>query len=156
MSKVRYISTCAALVCTLAGGIIAGFEGKSNKAYLDAVQVPTICHGITHNVKLGDYKTDAECAALLRAEVERTDAILSKHAKVYLQPHERVAFISWIYNVGEGNFVKSTLLKKLNKGDVAGACNELPKWTYAKGKKLKGLVTRRENERKICLGEKPL
>ncbi|MCH5496505.1 glycoside hydrolase family protein, partial [Salmonella enterica subsp. diarizonae serovar 16:z10:e,n,x,z15] len=49
-----------------------------------------------------------------------------------------------------GAFAKSTLLKKLNAGDQAGACNELKRWTYAGGKQWKGLVTRREIEREVC------
>lgn len=141
-------------VLSLAVGSIIGWEGKSNKAYLDLVQVPTICYGTTYNVKLGDIKTDNECTKLLMDEVLRIDAIITRTVKVPLKDHERAALISWIYNVGEGSFYGSTLLKKLNRGDVTGACNELPKWVYADGKKLRGLVNRRADERLLCLGEK--
>ena len=54
------------------------------------------------------------------------------------------------YNVGSGAFASSTLLKKLNAGDVPGACKELQRWTYAGGKQWKGLITRREIEREVC------
>lgn len=91
---------------------------------------------------------------LLRQEVNRIDEIVSRTVRVPLRDHERAAVISFIYNVGEGNFYKSTMLKKLNRGDIAGACNELPKWVYAKGKRLQGLVNRREDERLVCLGKK--
>lgn len=154
MSKTRLAIMCGSMICTLAAGTIMGWEGKSNKAYLDLVMVPTICYGTTYNVRLGDVKTDDECTILMVAEIHRIDAIIERKVKVKLKNHERAALISWIYNVGEGNFYTSTLLKKLNAGDVTGACNQLPKWVYADGKKLKGLVNRRADERALCLGEK--
>ncbi|EED0936390.1 lysozyme RrrD, partial [Escherichia coli] len=45
----------------------------------------------------------------------------------------------------------STLLRKINQGDIKGACDQLRRWTYAGGKQWKGLMTRREIEREICL-----
>ncbi len=50
-----------------------------------------------------------------------------------------------------GNFRTSTLLRKINQGDIKGACDQLRRWTYAGGKQWKGLMTRREIEREICL-----
>ncbi|HDU5394583.1 TPA: glycoside hydrolase family protein, partial [Klebsiella pneumoniae] len=47
----------------------------------------------------------------------------------------------------------STLLRKINQGDPKGACDQLLRWTYAKGKQWKGLITRREVEREVCLWE---
>lgn len=143
----------------IAAGSIMGWEGKHNKAYLDLVQVPTICYGTTRYpdgkpVRLGDIKNDNECTELMYHEILRIDAIITRTVKVKLKDHERAAFISWIYNVGETKFYSSTLLRKLNAGDVVGACNELPRWVYADGKKLRGLVNRRADERLLCLGEK--
>ncbi len=43
------------------------------------------------------------------------------------------------------------LLRKINQGDIKGACDQLRRWTYAGGKQWKGLMTRREIEREICL-----
>lgn len=65
----------------------------------------------------------------------------------------RGALYSFAYNVGAGNFQTSTLLHKINKGDQKGACDQLRRWTYAKGKQWKGLITRREVEREVCLWE---
>lgn len=149
MNKLRY----AAITCSVAAAILMGYEGKSNVTYLDLVQVPTICYGYTHNVKLGDIKTDTQCTDLLIQEVRRLDNILSDDGIGFIPPNARAAIISWMYNVGEGNYRISTLRKKLRKGDVTGACNELPRWAYAKGKKLRGLVNRRADEQRRCLGE---
>ncbi len=63
----------------------------------------------------------------------------------------RVALASFVYNVGPGAYGGSTLLRKLRAGDLIGACNQLSRWVYAGGKRLRGLERRREAERKICL-----
>ncbi|EFC7736166.1 lysozyme, partial [Escherichia coli] len=52
---------------------------------------------------------------------------------------------------GAGNFRTSTLLRKINQGDIKGACDQLRRWIYAGGKQWKGLMTRREIEREVCL-----
>ena len=54
------------------------------------------------------------------------------------------------FNVGNARFCSSTLARKANAGDMAGACAELSRWTYAGGKPLPGLVKRRATERAIC------
>ncbi|QIA76161.1 lysozyme [Rodentibacter caecimuris] len=61
------------------------------------------------------------------------------------------AMTSIVFNVGCGAMRKSTMFRKANAGDYIGACNELPKWVYAGGKKLRGLEIRREKERALCL-----
>jgi lysozyme len=71
-----------------------------------------------------------------------------------LPDYVRAALISWMYNVGEGNARNSTLIRKLRAGDITGACNELPRWSYAKGKHIRGLYNRRKDEQQLCLGEK--
>ncbi|ELC7888208.1 lysozyme RrrD, partial [Escherichia coli] len=43
------------------------------------------------------------------------------------------------------------LLRKINQGDIKGACDQLRRWIYAGGKQWKGLMTRREIEREVCL-----
>lgn len=149
----RKAAIAATAAVTLAVGVIMGWEGKKNKAYLDPVNIPTICYGYTHSVRMGDYKNDDECKTLLHSEVAKIELVINKAVKVPLKEYERAAYISFIYNVGEGTFRKSTLLRRLNAGDHKGACNELLRFSYAKGRKLKGLSNRRSDERKLCLGE---
>ncbi|MGK3123432.1 glycoside hydrolase family protein [Candidatus Pantoea formicae] len=57
------------------------------------------------------------------------------------------------YNVGTSAFSKSTLVKKLNAGDVTGACEEMRRCVYAGGVKWRGLHNRRDMERALCLAE---
>lgn len=126
------------------------YEGRSLFAYLDPVGIPTICDGITQGVRLGQVKTDAECDALLATELSKAIAVVDRLALKPQPDTRRAALGSFVYNVGAGAFERSTLLRKLNAGDVAGACAELSRWVYAKGRQLAGLVKRRAAERELC------
>lgn len=149
--KNKLVAAAGASAITIATVLVGFFEGKKNDAYLDVVGVPTICYGETKNVRLGDHKTDKECDAMLQSELQKTLQTVDKLVKTPLKETQRAALASFIYNVGEGAFARSTLLKKLNRGDVAGACKELDRWVYAGGRKWKGLMTRREVEKWLCL-----
>tara|TARA_A200000113_G_scaffold182363_1_gene168498 strand:+ start:2482 stop:2958 length:477 start_codon:yes stop_codon:yes gene_type:complete len=151
MFKARYISLVGLSALAIATPIVADFEGLETKAYLDAVQVPTICYGSTQGVYIGQEKTKEQCEALLQKELGYFMAQVDKAVKIEMPKTRLAALSSFAYNVGMGNFKRSTLLRKLNSGDVVGACNELPRWVYAKGKKLRGLERRREAERELCL-----
>ena len=134
----------------MAGAVVTWFEGRSLVAYLDPVGIPTICEGITAGVRLGQTTTDAECDVLLAKELGQAMDIVDRMA-IHEQPDTRRAALgSFVYNVGAGAFARSTLLRKLNGGDVAGACAELSRWVYAGGKQLAGLVKRRAAERELC------
>lgn len=137
----------------IAGAIalVAAWEGRSLVAYVDPVGIPTICDGYTHGVKLSDVATPERCDALTEQEVRKALAVVDRSVPQTLPDGMRVALASFVYNVGPGAYGSSTLLRKLRSGDLAGACNQLPRWVYAGGKKLRGLELRREAERKICL-----
>ncbi|VDY34702.1 Phage-related lysozyme (muraminidase) [Morganella morganii] len=72
--------------------------------------------------------------------------------KVPIDDNTRVAIYSFVYNVGPGAFSRSTMLRKLNAGDIAGACDEMKRWTFAGGKQWQGLINRRETEKAVCHG----
>lgn len=133
--------------------LVAAWEGRSLIAYVDPVGIPTICDGYTHGVKLGDVATPERCDALTEQEVHRALAVVDGSTPGQLPDGVRVALASFVYNVGPGAYGNSTLLRKLRSGDLAGACNQLPRWVYADGKKLRGLERRREAERQICLSD---
>ncbi len=135
----------------LAMTAVAGFEGLRTTAYLDPVGIPTICFGITAGVQLGDTKTVIECQALLTDGIVEYGLAVSNLTTVPLSHEEQAAYTSFTYNVGVHAFETSTLLRYLNAGDRAAACNQLPRWVYAKGMKLPGLVNRRTEERALCL-----
>ncbi|WPK39679.1 endolysin [Pseudomonas phage Paride] len=149
----------------LGGALLAPFEGKVNKVYVDPVGILTSCYGHTGpELKKGQQFTDDQCLDQLAKDLLEHNKILTNVVKVELTPYEHAAFLSFLYNVGPGkkgvkdgfvtlkNGNQSTMLRKLNAGDKVGACNELLKWTKAGGVVLKGLVKRRTEERNVCLG----
>lgn len=144
--KTRIIGGALAIALPLVGY----YEGRSLVAYLDPVGIPTICYGSTAGVKLGQTRTAAECDALLAAELGEAIAVVDRLSRNPQPDTRRAALGSFVYNVGAGSFERSTLLRKLNAGDVAGACAELSRWVYAKGRQLAGLVKRRAAERELC------
>lgn len=123
-------------------------EGVRTSAYLDAVGVPTICYGSTQGVFLGQRATLAECEVLLKEDATYAGKAVGRLVKVKLTQAQYDALVSLVFNIGPGAFAKSTLLRMLNAGDCYGASRQFDRWVYAKGKKLKGLVTRRADERK--------
>lgn len=132
--------------------LIMPHEGERLFAYLDPVGVLTSCYGHTGaQAESGRTYTEQECTEILVDDVRSREAMMMNAITVPVNDEIKAALLSFVYNVGIGAFESSTLLKKLNAGDYAGACNELPRWVYAKGRKLPGLVTRREDERALCL-----
>jgi GH24 family phage-related lysozyme (muramidase) len=74
------------------------------------------------------------------------EAAVRRLVKVPLEPWQYDALVSFAYNCGEGNLGKSTLLKKVNANDFAGAAKEFAKWNKGGGKVLAGLTRRRASE----------
>lgn len=150
-----------ALAAVIAAGlgaavpVIQHFEGKRNAAYLDPVDIPTICYGHTGGVKLGQRLTDEECGELMAEDMLEALEAVERCVRVPITDHQRAAFVSFTFNVGGGKFCRSTLVRKVNNGNVVAACNELPKWVYAGGRVLPGLVNRRAAEQAVCLGQEP-
>ncbi|EFB0086456.1 lysozyme [Salmonella enterica] len=152
--KIKHLITGGAGAVAIAAAMLGGHDGLEGRRYIpyrDVAGVLTVCDGHTgKDIIPGKRYTDAECDALLDKDLKRVKAQVDPLIKVSIPESERAAFYSFVYNVGTGAFSRSTLLKKLNAGNHAGACNELKRWTYAGGRQWKGLVTRREIEREVC------
>ena len=136
--------------------LIKAHEGLRLQAYQDPVGVWTIGYGHTTaagppKVERGMKITDAGADAILRQDLAKFEGYVSSAVKVPLNQNEFDALVSFTFNLGPGNLRSSTLLKKLNAGDRAGAADEFLKWTKAGGKTLPGLVKRREAERALFL-----
>lgn len=129
-----------------------GLEGVRYSPYQDVVGVWTVCYGHTgKDVMLGKTYTEAECRMLLNKDLNTVARQIDPYILKPIPETMRGALYSFVYNVGTGNFKTSTLLRKINQGDQKGACDQLRRWTYAGGKQWKGLVTRREIEREVCM-----
>lgn len=132
---------------------VGGFEGVRTVAYSDPVGIPTICFGETKGVRMGDAATLDHCKDLLESRLQAFGRGVDSCIKTPLPPYRKAAFTSFAYNVGTTAFCGSTLVKKYNSGDYVGACDQLKRWTTAKGFTLPGLVRRREVERQLCMRE---
>lgn len=142
--------------------LIKRFEQLRLVAYLPtADDVPTIGWGHTAGVKLGDRCTEAQAEIWLLADCRGSEDAVNSLVKVPLTQGQFDALVSFVFNVGpdidadtiaEG-LGDSTLLKKLNSGDYAGAANEFPRWNKQNGKVLRGLTLRREAERQLFTAE---
>ena len=84
--------------------------------------------------------------------MSRFKSSIGRCVKVPLYQHEFTAYASLTYNIGGKAFCSSTLVRKLNAGDYAGACAEIPRWNRAGGKVIPGLDNRRAHERAVCEG----
>lgn len=127
------------------------WEGKRNAPYRDIVGVLTVCYGETQ-APMKRY-SDAECSAMLNRRVEADYArpILRCVPGFAAKPHPFAAAISLSYNIGAHAFCRSTVARRFNAGDWQGGCDAMLAWNKAGGKIVKGLVHRREAERKLCL-----
>jgi lysozyme len=145
--------TGAAAAIALALPLVGEFEGLRTVAYLDIVNVPTVCFGETKGVKLGDEYSVDQCNAMLAGRLvefeDKIKACVPSYAA--LPARTQAALISLSYNIGSGGFCGSTLVKKLNAGDIEGACNQFPRWNRAGGKVVRGLTIRRAKEQALCL-----
>jgi len=136
---------------TLVG--IAVHEGYIGQAYQDPVGIWTIGFGETLGVKPGQTTTPVRSMVQLLDSATSHAQGMVKCINVPLHQYEYDAYLSFTYNVGVGAFCRSTLVKKLNAGDYEGACAQLLNWVYAGGKEFRGLVTRRQQEYRLCMGQ---
>ena len=135
----------------LAATLFLPFENVTLHAYYDPPHVATDCAGHTEGVTINSVATPDDCKLFLREDVLKKEGAVDRLVKVKLSPKTKAAFISFVFNVGEGKFAKSSMLRMINAGRVRDACNQLPRWIYAAGKKENGLVKRRAAEQKLCL-----
>lgn len=127
-------------------------EGDRLKAYKDGGGVLTIGVGHTSaagppEVTAGMKITAAESDAILARDLADVEADVTAKVKVALNQNQFDALVSLVFNIGGTAFRKSTLLKKLNAGDYAGAAAQFARWNKDNGKTVAGLTTRRAQER---------
>ena len=123
-------------------------EGLRLEAYEDAAGVPTIGYGHTKNVRMGDRISEYWAKEMLREDIEEAEWQV-KELKVARTEGQLDALTSFVFNLGIGRLKESTLLETIRRGaSKAAITREFKKWVYADGKKLPGLVKRREWEAK--------
>jgi lysozyme len=134
---------------------IARFEGCVLKLYNDPTNNATI--GVGHLVHMGpingsepgEFKhgiTRERALELLQQDAAKAARAVRQAITVPLNQAQLDALISFTFNVGEGNLRSSTLRRKLNAGDHAAVPAQLTRWAFSGGKKLPGLIRRRQAE----------
>jgi lysozyme len=136
--------------------LIKQFEGLRTCAYLDAAGIWTIGYGHTGDEVRSGLRIDAAQAdALLRKDLGHAEEAVRAWVTQPLAQASFDALVSFVFNVGATAFAGSTLLRKLNEGDVEGAAAEFERWRYAGGRVLPGLLRRRIAERTLFLSPHP-
>jgi lysozyme len=127
-------------------------EGFRSKPYLCPAGVPTIGYGSTRYadgsyVSLSDPDiSESKADEILSTTLVEYENAVNRYVQVPLTQGQFDALVDFAYNAGTKNLLTSTLLKRLNTKDYAGACSEFSKWVYGGGKILGGLIRRRKGE----------
>jgi len=140
--------------------LIRTFEGLSLQAYLDPVGIWTIGYGHTSaagppKVTRGLKLTAVQCAKILSNDIVKYEAAVERLVTVPLSGNQFGALVSLCYNIGPGAFARSTVRRRINGRNYAGAADAFHMWVRGavKGKSvvLPGLVKRRTAESKLFL-----
>ena len=131
---------------------IRQLEGEKLTAYPDIVGIWTI--GVGHTgfvdgkpVARGMAITKEKSKELLTADLKRLESAVNDAVQVTLTQNQFDALVSLAFNIGEGAFVRSTLVNKLNAGDKKGAAEQFLVWKNAGGRVSQGLLNRRQKEK---------
>ena len=135
----------------LAFAIVSVAEGLVTSTYPDVGGVPTYCYGETKDAEWGKTYTKEQCDEKLSARLVEFNAGVNSCVFVELPDTRRAALVSLSYNIGIPAFCKSTVVRKLNAGDVQGGCDAMLMWNKVKGVVWRGLTNRRQKERALCL-----
>jgi len=133
--------------------LIQELEGFKGTAYLDTGGVWTVGYGTTKidgkPVEAGQTCTETQAQQWLDEDLAWAQTAVNKLVKYVLKQSMFDALVSFVYNVGENAFARSTMLQMLNSGQYEPAARQFDKWVYDNGKLVKGLVSRRREERSV-------
>lgn len=131
--------------------VVEEFESFQSSPYVCPAGKLTV--GFGHVILQGETFaapiTIEQARAILAKDMEIAAAAIDRFVKIGLTDYQYGALAAFVMNVGSENFRTSTLLRKLNTGDLGGACAEFDRWVNAAGKKLGGLVRRRNAEQDL-------
>lgn len=147
--------------------IVKKFEGLHKvtdsgdvRAYRCPAGKWTIGYGHTKGVRSGMRATPAQCEEFLVEDLNEAGAIVRRYVNVPLSQNQYDALVSFVFNLGGGNFQSSTLLKKLNKGLYDEVPAQILRWNKARVDgvltELRGLTRRRTAEAALFSMDAPL
>jgi len=124
-------------------------EGDPPDVYLDPLGIPTGGYGHTKGLTkddVGNFVFPSQADVWLKQDIQESVDAVNKYCTVKLSQHQFDALVDFAFNCGAGNLEHSTLLKKVNDQDFAGADEEFGRWVNGGGHRLPGLVKRRALE----------
>lgn len=135
--------------------LIKGYEGLRMSAHYSPSEQWTVGYGHTASARHGMHVTENDAERLLRDDVKPIETLLAETVRAPLNQNEHDALASLIFNIGEENWRRSSVLRKLNAGDKLAAAQGFEMWTKARvgGElvTLDGLVRRRAAEKSLFL-----
>ena len=160
-TRKRLIAAFAAIGISASGAFVAydltlPSEGLVLHPYSDPVGLQTVCvgHLVQKGEKVKPSYTEEECMEIYASDWKKHLKQIDSVVKApYASEWQRQALNDFTFNLGINSVKGSTLLRLVNQGEHKQACEQLTRWVYAGGKKLKGLVTRRDKTMPYCLGE---
>lgn len=129
--------------------LIKEFEGFHASPYRCPAGLWTIGYGHTRTVRPGLRVTEDQAETLLDADLKLAAQTVSRLVSVPLSSNQFSALVAFVFNVGAGNFEKSTLLRLLNRGWYEQVPAQLVRWNRASGEVMGGLARRRAAEAKL-------
>lgn len=135
--------------------LIKEFEGFEPEIYLDAAGLPTIGYG--HLIREGEHNmfkygiSESAAGALLAKDVWAAERAVLRLIKVPLSDGQFDALVSFTFNLGGGALQRSTLRRKVNREEHSEVPEQLMRWVWAGGRKLRGLMRRRQAEAHLYL-----
>ncbi len=133
--------------------LIKKFEGCELYAYQCSAGVWTIGYGHTKDVEPGMQITKEDAEEMLVEELHEYESYINDFVTAPLSQNQFDALVSWVYNLGPANLKSSTMLKVLNAGNYDEVPAQMKRWNKAGGKRLEGLIRRREAESLLFLGK---
>ena len=149
--------------------LIKNSEGEGGKprlkSYLDTGGIPTIGWGHTgKEIRFGMEIDETKALDYLCRDIEVAALAIKNIVKKEINDNQFSALVDFVFNLGSGALMVSTLLKKLNEGDFHGAADEFPRWNKSRVARrdshgnivtemvaLPGLTIRRAAERALFL-----
>lgn len=135
--------------------LIKAYEGLRMTALYTPDEEWTVGYGHRDTARHGMAVTEGDAMRLLKDDVKPISTLIAETVRAPLNQNEHDALVSLIFNIGEDNFRKSTVLRKLNAGDKLGAAAAFERWTRARMNgelvELDGLVRRRAAEKSLFL-----
>lgn len=129
--------------------LVKASEGLRLQTYRDSAGVLTIGYGHTSGVRPGQSITTAEADQMLVDDLDEAAEGVRRLVTVPLKQGQFDALCDFVFNLGAGRLMGSTLLRVLNRGDYGAAAAQFKFWVMGGGQVLPGLVKRRAAERDL-------